>query len=81
MADPKDLEATKMARREFNKRPIDLSRADIRVMHGVVTVRGQLSLMRSAEGSLSEYLEQIRKALRSRPEVRDVIIDCVLREG
>lgn len=70
-----------MARREFNKRPIDLTRADIRVSHGVVYVRGQLSLMRGAEGSLRELVEQCSKALRTRPEIRDVVIDAILREG
>lgn len=77
MADPKDLEATKMARREFNKRAIDLTRADLRVSHGVVYIRGQISTMRGAESSLEEMLTQITKALRSRPEIRDVVIDAI----
>lgn len=81
MADPKDIEATKLVRREFNKRAIDSSRADIRVSHGVATVRGVLTPMRGAEASVSEMIEQIRKVLRSRPEIRDVVIDCIIRES
>ena len=80
MADPKDVEGTKIVRREFNKRAIDTSRADIRVMHGVAYIRGQLMKMRGAEGSLKESVEHICKALRSRPEIRDVVVDAVMRE-
>ena len=79
MADPKDIEGTKLVRREFNKRAIDTSRADIRVMHGVAYVRGSVGLMRGAEGSIDEMLEQISKCLRARPEIRDVVIDCSRR--
>lgn len=79
MADPKDVEGTKLVRREFNKRAIDTSRADVRVSHGVAYVRGQLSMIRGAEGSLQEIVEQIGKVLRSRPEIRDVVIDATYR--
>lgn len=79
MADPKELEATRLARKEFTKRPLDLSRCDIRVMHGVVYVRGQIGLMRNGEGSVEEYLEQIKKVLRSKPEIRDVVVDATIR--
>ncbi len=79
MADPKELEATRMARKEFTKRPLDISRCDIRVMHGVVYVRGQIGLMRGGEGSVDEYLEQIKKILRAKPEIRDVVVDASVR--
>lgn len=79
MADPADVEATKILRREFNKRAIDITQADLRVSHGVATVRGVIRKMRGAEGSLNEMVEQIRKALRSRPEIRDVVIEATIR--
>jgi len=80
MADPKDVEANKAARREFSKRPIDTSRADIRVAHGVVYVRGQLSPMRGSDSSVKEMLDQISKVMRSKPGIRDFVIDAVVRE-
>lgn len=79
MADPHDVEATKALRREFNKRPIDISQADLRVSHGVAYVRGVIKKMKGAEQPVSEMLDQVSKALRSRPEIRDVVIDAVIR--
>lgn len=79
MADPKDIETTKMVRKEFNKRPLDITRCDIRVTHGVVYVRGLIQPMRDAEGPVSEMIEQIKKALRARPDIRDVVVDAIIR--
>lgn len=80
MADPKDVEGTKLARRFFNKHKIDTTRADIRCMHGVVYIRGQLSAYRDAEFTdLRAEVERIGRLLRSQPAIRDVAIDCSYR--
>lgn len=79
MADPADAAATKVLRREFSRRPIDISSADLRVSHGVAYVRGVVKGMKGAEHSVSEMMDQISKALRGRPEFRDVVIDCIVR--
>jgi predicted TIM-barrel enzyme len=79
MADPKDVETTKIVRREFNRRAIDTSMADIRVSHGVVYVRGTVKAMRGGSGDPRGEVELIARALRTRPEVRDVVIDCTFR--
>lgn len=79
MADPGDVEGTKILRREFNKRAIDITQADLRVMHGVAYVRGLVRAMKGAEQPVSEMLDQVSKAVRSRPEIREVVIDCQIR--
>ncbi len=83
MADPKDVEATKIVRREFSRRAIDTAQCDIRVMHGVVYVRGTVKTMRSGDGEacgdLRSSMEIIVKALRNRPAIRDVIVDVTYR--
>jgi len=79
MADPKDVEATKLLRREFNRRQVDLTLADLRVSHGVAYIRGTLRPMRGAEGDLHSTVEHICKALRARPEFRDIVVDATFR--
>lgn len=78
MADPKDVETTKIVRREFNRRALDTTLADIRVSHGVVYIRGTIRPMRGAADAKST-VELIARALRTRPEVRDVVIDATFR--
>ena len=79
MADANDVSATKMLRREFARRPIDISAADLRVSHGVAYVRGVLKPMKGASAPMQEMIDHISKALRSRSEFRDVVIDCIIR--
>jgi hypothetical protein len=80
MADPKDVEATKIVRREFNKRQIDTSLTDIRVSHGVVYIRGSIRPMRNAPyADVRHEVDIIARALRTRPEIRDVVIDAIFR--
>lgn len=78
MADPKDVEATKIVRREFNRRAIDITMADIRVMHGVAYIRGTIKPMRGGGDPKSE-VELIVRALRTKPEIRDVVVDATFR--
>lgn len=79
MADANDVAATKLLRREFARKPIDISQADLRVAHGVAYVRGVLKPMKGASESMSDMLSHISKALRGRGEFRDVVIDCTIR--
>lgn len=83
MADPKDVEATKAARREFSKRAVDISQADLRVMHGVVYLRGTVKAMRSGDGAmggdLRSEIETIARVLRQKAGIRDVVIDVTYR--
>ena len=79
MPDPADAAATKILRREFSRRPIDITSADLRVSHGVAYVRGVVKAMKGAEMSVKEMMDIISKSLRGRPEFRDVVIDCIVR--
>jgi len=76
MVDPNDVHALKSVRAEFSKRGIDISRADIRVAHGVCHIRGNLSkLPHAVFESLDEEIHHIVKAIRQRPEIRDVALE------
>ncbi len=80
MADPKDVAGTKVVRKEFTKRKVDTSLADIRVMHGVAYVRGTLQPVRGAGiVDIKHEVEHIARIIRTRPEIRDVVIDCTYR--
>ncbi len=80
MADPKDVEATKIARKEFIKHRIDVTMADLRVSHGVVYVRGLVKKEKGAPyEDLRTEMERIGRILRQRPGIRDVVIDCQYR--
>lgn len=78
MADPKDVELTKLVRREFNRRHLDTTLTDIRVSHGIVYIRGTLKGMRGG-GDPKHEIEIISRSLRTRQEVRDVVVDCIIR--
>jgi len=80
MATPADMEATKAARRMFGKRGVDVSLADIRVMHGVCHVRGVLSALKGKEvEDLRAAVEQVATFLKKRPDIREVAVDAVYR--
>ncbi len=79
MADPHDVAATKIARREFNKRHLDTTMADIRASHGVVYVRGVIKPIRGGATDIKAECELIARVLRVKPEIRDVVLDCVYR--
>ncbi len=76
MVDPKDVHALKTVRAEFSKRGIDITRADIRVAHGICHIRGWLSKMPHASfEDLEEEVHHLVKVIRSRPEIRDVALE------
>lgn len=74
-----DVHAVKMVRRELNRRKIDSSLVDVRVSHGVVYLRGQVRPVRGGAPDLHAEIEVVVRALRTRPEFRDVIVDLVFR--
>lgn len=78
MIDEKDLRGLRQARTEITKRGIDIARSDIQVRHGVLTVRGMVA---SAPGShipdVKHEMDHIARLLRQKPEIREVVLDCV----
>lgn len=69
-----DAECTRMVMRELNRRYVDISQLDVRVIHGVVYLRGILKRLRThPEIDLEREAELIRKILRQRPEVRGIV--------
>ena len=80
MADPNDVIATKLTRREFNKHHVDVTQADIRVNHGVVFVRGTVQAQRGSHyHDVEEECQRIARILKQRPEIRDVVLDATYR--
>ncbi len=79
MADPNDIQAAKLARREFTKRQIDLTLADIHVSHGLVTIRGVVRALRGGPPDVRAEVELVARLLRAKPEIRDVVVDCIYR--
>lgn len=68
-----------MVLREINKRRIDTSLMDVHVIHGVVYIRGVVRPLRGQPVDLNQELEIIRRILRQKPGIRDVIIDVTIR--
>ena len=80
MADPKDVETTRMVRKEFSKHAVDTTLADIRVMHGVVYIRGTLRPDGpNRHGDLREDVERIVRNVRVKGQIRDVVLDVAYR--
>ncbi|MBS1706411.1 MAG: hypothetical protein JST40_11080 [Armatimonadetes bacterium] len=79
MHDPKDVEAVKLMRREFNKRHIDVSLCDLRVHHGIASIRGTVKPVPGAPDDLVEEMGHVVHILRNRPEIRDIAVDVVYR--
>lgn len=76
MVDQNDFRGQRIARSEFARRGIDISRADLYVMHGVLYMRGQIKPMKSASFTDFEHeLGLVQKILRQRPEIRDLVMD------
>lgn len=80
MANEDDVRGTKYARSEIGRRGIDATLADIRVMHGICYIRGSLKGLRSANiPDLRSEMEKIAKILRTKAEIKDVVIDAIYR--
>ncbi|MBS1709183.1 MAG: hypothetical protein JSS65_10750 [Armatimonadetes bacterium] len=79
MADPNDVAANKMLRQEFSKRMMDVTRADLRVTHGVAYIRGAIGVIKGGPPDVRKECELIAKVLRTKPGIKDVVIDCTFR--
>lgn len=67
-----------MVRRELNRRTLDCTALDVRVSHGVVTLRGVVKPMRGGSGDPRGDIEIVCRTLRSRG-VRDIVTDIIYR--
>jgi hypothetical protein len=72
-----DAEMTRMVRREISRRYVDTSSMDVRVMHGIVYLRGWVDQLRghNVHVDLQEEMELIHRILIQKPGIRDVIIE------
>jgi hypothetical protein len=78
--DPADVAGTKLARSFLGKRGIDVSRADLRVLHGVLYIRGSIAPVRGFNiTDIRAEMENQARLLRQKPEIRDVVIDVTYR--
>lgn len=77
MVDPRDVHGLRVVRSELTRRGLDIGRADVRLMHGVLTIRGTIgSLPGSNVSDVKMEMDHISRFLRQKAEVREVIIDC-----
>ena len=76
MADPMDVAATKLVRKDLGRSGIDLTYADLRVTHGVCYIRGSVSIDKSSGVSdLKTEMERVARIIRQRPGIKDVVLD------
>lgn len=69
-----DAECTRAVQRELNRRYVDSSLMDVRVIHGVVYLRGVMRRLRShPDVDLERESEIIKKILRQMPGVRGIV--------
>jgi hypothetical protein len=80
MADINDVRATKAARSELGRRGVDMTHGDVRVLHGVVYISGAIrAIVGSGIGDVRSELELIARILKTKPEIKDVVINCTYR--
>ncbi|MEQ1822630.1 MAG: hypothetical protein ABL949_08975 [Fimbriimonadaceae bacterium] len=80
MADPKDVAANKIVRQMFGRRGIDVTRADLRVMHGVCYIRGAVAAIPgSGITDLKLEVQNIARLLTQKGGIKDVVVDCQFR--
>jgi hypothetical protein len=72
-----DAEMTRSVRREISRRYIDSSNLDVRVLHGVVYLRGWVDKLRSThhEIDLREEMDLIHRILMQKVGIREVIVE------
>ena len=79
MVDQNDFRGQRIARAEFARRGIDISRADLYVMHGVLYMRGEVKTMpNTLINDLTYEMGLVTKILRQRPEIRDIVMEIKL---
>lgn len=74
-----DAAMTRLVQREIGRRPIDSRLLDVRAVHGIVYIRGQVRRLRGHDVNLEHEMEIIRRVLKSKPGIRDVIMDVTYR--
>ncbi len=79
MADPKDVQAAKYLRSELGKKLIDVTQADVRVMHGVAYIRGVVKPIKGGPTDLKPALATAMNGLRQKGIIKDIVIDCSYR--
>jgi len=63
-----------MVQRELNRRYIDTTQVDVRVIHGVVYLRGIIRTLRThPEVDLERESDIIRKIIRQKTGIREII--------
>lgn len=75
-----DASMTRLVQREISRRYIDATRLDVKAVHGVVYLRGSIRKLRGHDVDLKKELEVINRVLRSKPGIRDVIMDVDIRD-
>jgi hypothetical protein len=73
-----DAEMTRLVRREISRRYVDCTHLEVRVMHGVVYLRGWIERLRSQEHKnidLTEELQVIQRILLQKSGVREVVME------
>jgi len=73
-----DAEMTRMVRREINRRYVDSTSVDVRVMHGIVYLRGYIKKLPGHHADLGEELDIILRILRQKAGIRDVVCELGL---
>jgi hypothetical protein len=75
-----DAEMTRQIRREISRRYVDSTNLDVRVMHGVVYLRGWLETLKGHQDQidLKDELHVIQRILLAKPGIRDVILEVEL---
>ncbi|MBM3495458.1 MAG: hypothetical protein FJX72_14220 [Armatimonadetes bacterium] len=69
-----DAEQTRMVHRELNRRYVDSSRLEVRVIHGIVYMRGMMTRLRThPEVDLEHESDIIRKIIRQKQGIREII--------
>jgi hypothetical protein len=79
MADPLDVRASKYLRSEFGKKLIDVTQADVRVLHGVAYIRGVVKPIVGGPSDLKSALNTACTGLRQKGTIKDYVLDCVYR--
>jgi len=82
MINVNDVRGLRVARAELSKRGIDTLRADVRVMHGVLHLRGLISAMAGCHiEDIKTEVEHAAHILRQKPEISEVILECTYTQG
>jgi hypothetical protein len=79
MADPLDVRASKSLRSELGKKLIDVTQADVRVMHGTAYIRGVVKPIVGGPTDTKAALNLACSGLRQKGVIKDFVIDCVYR--